>query len=230
MKYANLIKSAISKVLDKTIGVFEMTILGIIVVSTLSYALAWQAPTGAPPAGNTDSPLNVGLDAQIKGGNLVVNALGITASGNALLVQNGNVGIGTASPGAKLAVAGNIKLGTSGELYAAGGAETLKIIRGTINADGTIRQGVGFSSLRLSAGYYRINFSTPFSTAPTIVVSAVGAAGPGDPASWFMVANLRREDEYVRTTSQFEVYTHYQQLGGTSDTNDRAWDFIAIGY
>jgi hypothetical protein len=152
---------------------------------------------------------------------------GIQATG--LTFFGGPVGIGTTGPNDKLDVRGNIKLGASGEFFAPGGVENLRIIRGTINGDGTIRHGSGFTSTRIAAGRYQINFSVAFSAAPTIVVSVVGAADPGDGAPWGGLANLRRENAYVRTTSQFEVVLHYQQGSFTSDTIDNAWDFIAIG-
>lgn len=41
MLYFNLIRTGVNKILDKPFGIFESVILGIIVISTLSYALAW---------------------------------------------------------------------------------------------------------------------------------------------------------------------------------------------
>lgn len=71
----------------------------------------WTEPGAPPPGGNVDAPLNVGSEEQIKQGNLVVNALGVSATGNALLVPNGNVGIGTTDPGGyKLWVEGNLRV------------------------------------------------------------------------------------------------------------------------
>ena len=71
------------------------------------YVSAWTEPTAVPPGANVPAPLNTSLVAQTKQGNLVVNALGVNAAGNALLVPNGNVGIGTAAPLSKLHVYGN---------------------------------------------------------------------------------------------------------------------------
>lgn len=105
MRYFNLIRNGINKILDKTIGVFEMAVLGIVVISTLSYALAWQAPSQTPPAGNVDAPLNTGSTGQAKSGGLILNTGG-AATG--LVVQNGSVGIGTTIPSSKLDVNGEI--------------------------------------------------------------------------------------------------------------------------
>ena len=60
--------------------------------------LAWTEPGSTPPGGNVDTPLNTGLIGQIKQGNLQVNALGVQGTGNAFLVPNGKVGIGTQNP------------------------------------------------------------------------------------------------------------------------------------
>lgn len=84
-------------------------VFSVLVISwVLSYSvLAWSEPGSTPPNGNTDAPINVGTIGQIKSGNLQVNALSIAAAGNALLVPNGNVGIGTTTPSQKLHVVGD---------------------------------------------------------------------------------------------------------------------------
>lgn len=88
-------------------------IFGVVVLSfSLGYVvLAWTEPSQVPPgctAGTPgcDAPIHAGSTGQIKTGNLQVNALSTgTLSGNALLVPNGNVGIGTNSPSSKLEIA-----------------------------------------------------------------------------------------------------------------------------
>ncbi|MDO8559406.1 MAG: hypothetical protein Q7R84_03680, partial [bacterium] len=96
---------------------------------------AWQEPTSAPPADNVSAPLNISDTGQSKSGWLttlkslfigstpsgaeqgttgVLRTTGgaILNTGNAttgLIISSGNVGIGTASPGAKLDVNGDIK-------------------------------------------------------------------------------------------------------------------------
>jgi len=75
-------------------------ILGLLIVFGISYAMAaWTGPTQAPPGGNTSAPLNVGSTGQSKSGGLILNTGGAT---NGLIVQNGNVGIGTTNPGSLL--------------------------------------------------------------------------------------------------------------------------------
>lgn len=51
--------------------------------------------------------------------------------------------------------------------------ENLRIIRGSVNADGTIALGTGFSITSATPGFaaWQVNFSTPFSGTPTVLVS-----------------------------------------------------------
>jgi len=84
------------------VGVFTMSAI-------ISFAvLAWTGPTANPPANNTPTPLNESNTSQTKEGGLTLNTGGAT---NGLIVQSGNVGIGTTSPGAKLEVNGGVKIG-----------------------------------------------------------------------------------------------------------------------
>jgi len=67
------------------------------------FALAWTAPTAAPPGVNVSTPLNIGSTGQSKAGGLILNTGG---AANGLIVQSGNVGIGTSSPGGLLDING----------------------------------------------------------------------------------------------------------------------------
>jgi len=67
------------------------------------YAVAWSEPTQSPPGGNVPTPLNTGSTGQSKAGGLILNTGG---AANGLIVANGRVGIGTASPKAALDVNG----------------------------------------------------------------------------------------------------------------------------
>ena len=100
------------------------------------------------------------------------------ASGSELEIMhlegtNGNVGIGTTSPNAKLQVNGDIRLGTSGQLFATGGQENLRIIRGFIDINGNVGSGTGFTVTQVGPGGYQIVYSTPFNSndIPVVMVT-----------------------------------------------------------
>lgn len=89
---------------------------------------------------------------------------------------SGNVGIGTASPTAKLEVRGDIRLGTVGEYFASAAEENLRTVRGTVGILGTVFAGSGWAVSHNTTGFYTVTFNTPFSNLPTIVASP-GTAG-----------------------------------------------------
>jgi len=77
-------KEISSKIVALTFGILAVSFL------TVFYVVAWQEPTQTPPGGNVATPLNTSSTEQIKTGNLVVNALGITAtSGDSLVINSG---------------------------------------------------------------------------------------------------------------------------------------------
>lgn len=67
-------------------------------------ALGWSGPTQVPTGGNAAAPINVSNASQSKIGGLILNTGGAP---NGLIVQMGNVGIGTLSPSAKFSLVGS---------------------------------------------------------------------------------------------------------------------------
>ncbi len=116
-------------------------LVAIILVPTNIYA--WTGPTNTAPDGNVSAPLNVSSSAQSKSAGLLLNTGGAT---NGLLVQYGNVGIGTVTPGYKLEVSGSTFLGTT----AAG--HNFSLAGYSDGRSWAIRDDVGVNRLRFSRG------------------------------------------------------------------------------
>ncbi|MFN5960319.1 MAG: hypothetical protein ACK5CW_02410 [Verrucomicrobiota bacterium] len=120
-----------------------------------------------------------------------------TANGGAavMTLSGSNVGIGKATPSVALDVTGAVTASTAitaGTTIAAGttitaGGKTvptsdennLKIIRGTVKADGFIVYGSGFTVVKApgQTGLYQITFTTPFSSSPSVTTSITGRRG-----------------------------------------------------
>lgn len=84
------------------------TIFSLLVTTILVSNLVWgfTEPSSSPPLGNVPAPLNVSSSGQSKAGGLILNTGGASYG---LIVDQGNVGIGTQSPTQKLDVAGYIR-------------------------------------------------------------------------------------------------------------------------
>jgi hypothetical protein len=95
-----------------------------------------------------------------------------------------------------------------------GNAGMIFFIAGSINADGTIRDGTGFTVAKTGTGRYTINLLSSFSSMPAVVLT--GFIGPGGPAgpNYAIVS---------RSTSSVDVQTH---CVGSGDC-DLPFSFIA---
>jgi subtilisin-like proprotein convertase family protein len=125
--------------------------------------------------------------------------------------DNGFVGIGTTNPVQALDVRGSIALGTTGELRAASGEENLRMLRGTLNASGTIAVGSGFTAFRTGPGTYQVNFTTAFSGAPTVTFT------PWNASLYVFISGTTNNSVTVNVRNTFNAAT------------DAAVNFIAIG-
>jgi hypothetical protein len=103
------------------------------------------------------------------------NSLGFGTAEHFRITSAGNIGIGTPTPAQKLDVRGHIKLHTDGSLFAPGGVENLRILRGTVQSNGAVAAGTGFSVIRVpfTSGLYEITFDQPFADRPSAAVTQV---------------------------------------------------------
>ena len=95
--------------MQKTTTYLKATLLAITLVLGSAYVSAWTAPVSDPPGGSVALPVNTGSNSQVKTGDFAVWNL---TTNN--IYSNGNVGIGIASPSAKLEVSGGPIKATGG--------------------------------------------------------------------------------------------------------------------
>lgn len=154
------------------------------------------------------------------GGVLVSDTYSYANPGRSDLIVKGNVGVGTASPTAKLEVRGDIRMGSGGTELAASGSENLRIIRGTINGcgTGTIVYGSGFTLEAGCAANFtrRITFNTPFLSPPTVTANSTDCVG----------CNTRFCQIVSVTTTEVRIQEYTRSDGGYSGGPIQ---FIAIG-
>lgn len=132
-----------------------------------------------------------------------------------VLTKLGRVGIGTTAPQAALDARGDIRLGASGQLFATGGQENLRIIRGIVSANGTIIGGSGFTVSRTGAGQYTITFTTPFPSPPAVTATTNfnGSA-----------SSVIQTNGVTGSSAAFYISTN-----STPVNADDAFHFIAVG-
>jgi len=93
------------------------------------------------------------------------------APGTKVSLWSGGARSLTADTAGNVDVRGGIRMGPNGEVRAAGGEENLRIVRGTVNAQGGIVRGAGFTVFRAAHGDYGITFTTPFADTPVVTAS-----------------------------------------------------------
>jgi hypothetical protein len=58
-------------------------------------------------------------------------------------------------------------------LFVTGGGDNLRIVRGTVNSDGTIASGSGFTVNHTGTGVYAVTFTTAFTDTPAVTATAI---------------------------------------------------------
>lgn len=89
-------------------------------------------------------------------------------------------------------------------------SERARIVRGCVNANGTIALGTGFIVSKINLGLYSIIFTPPFKSPPIMTANTLGAAG--------IVAISGSPGASTAAT-----------YNGSFATADETFNFIAIG-
>lgn len=97
-----------------------------------------------------------------------------------LQYEGANVSLGALPPTEKLHVVGNVKLGASGELFAPGAAQNLRIVTGAVNGSGGIVSGVGFFVTHTATGVFTVTFTPGFAAAPVVVSTLFESSDAND--------------------------------------------------
>ncbi|MCX6787975.1 MAG: hypothetical protein NT108_02305 [Candidatus Kaiserbacteria bacterium] len=125
-------------------------VTGVLLFSaSLQTLAAFTAPTTAPPGADAYAPINTGSGAQSKAGGLLLNTGGAV---NGLIVQNGNVGIGTSSPRQKLSVAGVIESAIGGIKFPDGTLQSTAVTAAASSTNIIVPISVGTGSTRTHEG------------------------------------------------------------------------------
>ena len=118
---------------------------------------------------------------------------------------------------------GALKLGASSQFSATVGDENLRIIRGTVSANGTIIAGSGFTVSHVATGDYVIYFSATFSSTPTVTATPFFLPAPPF-GSFDFFGNVG-----TVSSSSSEILIWPDNGSSSSSTSDDTFSFIAIG-
>jgi hypothetical protein len=202
-KYAEQVGSngtaALTTLDSGKVGIGTIVPPALFTVSGANLSTATSTPQLLVTSDDLTERLRIGVDSTNNGTGFIQAFKEGTGAQNLLLNPNGgNVGIGITNPAVALSVngaisatgaitggsfstAGNVAIGSSGGTATLSvnakpvpvAEESLRIIRGSVNTDGTIALGSGFSIQGATPGFaaWQVNFTLPFSATPTVLVS-----------------------------------------------------------
>jgi hypothetical protein len=142
------------------------------------------------------------------------------------LSGGGNLGVGVATPAARVDVSGDIQasglLRTQGQI-AVSAPMTAGVVAGLIDQSGVVVQGFGFTLAKVSTGRWQVTFTPPFLTVPTVIVTPifnswnVNAGTSITPGRTALVDNVDGAGAFIVTADEANALA------------DSGFSFIAIG-
>ncbi len=199
-------------------------ILAVVTASgVLSYGVlaAWTEPVNIPPEGNISAPIDAGPISQVKEGGLKVNALTTGASsGTALLVPNGNTGVGTDTPIAKLDVAAEPRT-SAGVCTVTRGATVDTYDELTIGGTGCTFDALGIgegSQIIVDAVTYKDGriVTQKISSTKVAVIEDAGASWVNKTFEYVKTQAIKISDAAFTTNGMITFGGNYEGLGGIS--------------
>ena len=128
---------------------------------------------------------------------------------NVAYINTANTFTGNQTVNGSVTATGNVTAGGKG---VAVGEENLRIVRGRVASNGSQVDGLGFTTTRTGLGFYTINFSTTFSSTPTVTINPIDIVN-----TVFSISNV--------TTSACQIRSYVPTVGNS----DSGFHFIAIG-
>ena len=205
------------KTILKNLKWFSLSlILGLVLGGGLIFVKAWTEPTLAPPDGNLGAPINTSSNGQAKTGGLLLNSGGAV---NGLIVQNGNVGIGTNNPTKKLDVLGDA--GISGVL-SSGKVQIVDIVTegSGCSFNGLIARDINGLILSCQSGAWKRGSGGGglFRPYEGVEISASGSVG------WIMACSANCRNEIFGKVNNGVAYTRWTRPAcGTCGLYDSGW-------
>ncbi|HEX2094965.1 MAG TPA: hypothetical protein VHG28_21370 [Longimicrobiaceae bacterium] len=161
------------------------------------------------------------LHLQAEGGDLVVHR-NVDVARRVAVKDSGRVGIGTESPAEQLDVRGNVKLGASGELFAVGGVDNLRLVAGRVDTAGTEVTGSGYTATWTGTGVCVVTFTSAFAATPVVVATPVSGSGDDQLVTLTAIA----AGSFTVVTADVEHTSGDQDVGTRESTE---FTFIALG-
>ena len=131
------------------------------------------------------------------------------------------IGVNTNTPAELLDVRGNIKLNSDGSLYAPGGVENLRMLRGTVDSNGNGIAGLGFTASRVDTGLCDVTFDQPFPSVPSASVTQIF------PDQNFNTHGDSRDNAVINGLSTTKMRVLTGDSAGTA--SNRYFSFVVMG-